>query len=144
MGDEGRLYVSEEIVPAYKSLLRDADLILPNAFEAELLSGIKIESRKSLVTAITELHKVYQLPHIIITSVRIALAGEKHNSSSSSSDDLVVCGSSCKSGQHRTLLNSRSLTLLTSLIQTIRLVSFLSTSLPYRSSSLEQATCSLR
>lgn len=35
MGDEGKIYVSEEVVPAYKSLLRDADLILPNQFEAE-------------------------------------------------------------------------------------------------------------
>ena len=35
MGDDGRLYVSEEVVPVYKNLLRDADLILPNQFEAE-------------------------------------------------------------------------------------------------------------
>ena len=35
MGDEGRLYVSEAVVPAYRALLRDADLILPNLFEAE-------------------------------------------------------------------------------------------------------------
>ena len=35
MGDEGRIYVNEDVVPAYKSLLRDADLILPNQFEAE-------------------------------------------------------------------------------------------------------------
>lgn len=35
MGDEGRLYVNEDVVPAYKSLLRDADLILPNQFEVE-------------------------------------------------------------------------------------------------------------
>lgn len=35
MGDNGRLYVSEEVVPAYKGLLQYADLILPNQFEAE-------------------------------------------------------------------------------------------------------------
>lgn len=35
MGDQGRLYVNEDVVPAYKNLLRDADLILPNQFEAE-------------------------------------------------------------------------------------------------------------
>lgn len=34
MGDEGRLYIPEDEVPAYKSLLQDADLILPNQFEA--------------------------------------------------------------------------------------------------------------
>lgn len=35
MGDNGQLYVQEDVVPAYKSLLDDADLILPNQFEAE-------------------------------------------------------------------------------------------------------------
>ena len=35
MGDNGRLYVNEDVVPAYKSLLPCADLILPNQFEAE-------------------------------------------------------------------------------------------------------------
>lgn len=35
MGDEGQLYVQEDVVPVYKNLLRDADLILPNQFEAE-------------------------------------------------------------------------------------------------------------
>ena len=35
MGDQGRLYVNEDVVPAYKSLLWDADLIVPNQFEAE-------------------------------------------------------------------------------------------------------------
>lgn len=35
MGDDGRLYVNEDVIPAYKGLLRDADLILPNQFEAE-------------------------------------------------------------------------------------------------------------
>lgn len=35
MGDNGRLYVAEDCVPAYKSLIPFADLILPNQFEAE-------------------------------------------------------------------------------------------------------------
>ena len=35
MGDQGELYVSEDVVPVYKNLLREADLILPNQFEAE-------------------------------------------------------------------------------------------------------------
>ena len=38
MGDEGRLYVSEEVIPLYKSLLRDAHLVLPNQFEAEYVA----------------------------------------------------------------------------------------------------------
>ena len=35
MGDDGRLYVSDDVIPIYKNLLHDADLILPNQFEAE-------------------------------------------------------------------------------------------------------------
>ena len=35
MGDEGRLYVNEDVVPFYRRLLRDADLVLPNQFELE-------------------------------------------------------------------------------------------------------------
>jgi len=35
MGDDGRLYIPEDEVPAYKMLLRQADLILPNQFETE-------------------------------------------------------------------------------------------------------------
>jgi pyridoxine kinase len=35
MGDNGKLYVAEEVVPMYKTLIRSADLILPNQYEAE-------------------------------------------------------------------------------------------------------------
>lgn len=35
MGDQGRLYVNEDVVPAYKKIVPHADLILPNQFEAE-------------------------------------------------------------------------------------------------------------
>lgn len=44
MGDDGRLYIPEEEVPAYKELLREADLILPNQFEAEYdIHGVAME-----------------------------------------------------------------------------------------------------
>lgn len=35
MGDNGNLYVAQDVVPAYKKLIAHADLILPNQFEAE-------------------------------------------------------------------------------------------------------------
>jgi pyridoxine kinase len=35
MGDNGRLYVAEDVPTAYKNIIKDADLILPNQFEAE-------------------------------------------------------------------------------------------------------------
>lgn len=74
MGDNGRIYVAEETVPAYKSLLRDADLILPNQFEAELLSDTKIHDLATMRQAIATLHKAYQVPHVLITSIRLPAA----------------------------------------------------------------------
>ena len=35
MGDQGRLYVSEGVVPIYRSLISHADMIVPNQFETE-------------------------------------------------------------------------------------------------------------
>ncbi|KAF2750584.1 Ribokinase-like protein [Sporormia fimetaria CBS 119925] len=71
MGDNGKLYIPEDEVPQYKSLLREADLILPNQFEAELLSDTTITDLPSLATAIQVLHTKYQVPHVIITSLRL-------------------------------------------------------------------------
>lgn len=71
MGDNGRIYVAEDTVPAYKSLLKDADLILPNQFEAELLSDVKIHDLASMEQAISKLHQAYSLPHVLITSIRL-------------------------------------------------------------------------
>lgn len=99
MGDEGRLYVNEDIVPAYRTLLNDADLILPNAFEAELLSEIKITDMASLTAAITKLHKTYQIPHILVTSLRLPTeAAEASKSQEGLRESLIVVGSSCRSG----------------------------------------------
>jgi len=38
MGDQGRLYVNEDVLPVYKSIIHLADLIVPNQFEAECVS----------------------------------------------------------------------------------------------------------
>ncbi|KAI4869258.1 Ribokinase-like protein [Hypoxylon rubiginosum] len=75
MGDNGRLYVADDVVPAYKSLIHYADLILPNQFEAELLSGVKITDSASLEQAIRVLHQEYGVPHVVITSVSLPLSG---------------------------------------------------------------------
>ena len=63
------LYIPSDCVPAYKNIIRSADLILPNQFEAETLSGVQITSFEDLLTAIATLHKLYQIPHVIITSI---------------------------------------------------------------------------
>ncbi|KAL8694970.1 MAG: hypothetical protein Q9218_000442 [Villophora microphyllina] len=70
MGDEGRIYVSKDVVPAYRDLVRNADLIVPNQFEAELLSDIKIMSMSGLTEAVAKLHRDHRIPHVIVTSIR--------------------------------------------------------------------------
>lgn len=45
MGDNGKIYVAEDVVPAYKSLIPYADLILPNQFEAEYELSTTVGSR---------------------------------------------------------------------------------------------------
>ena len=101
MGDNGRIYVAEDTVPAYKSLLRSADLILPNQFEAELLSDVKIHDLTTMKQAIKKLHQAHKVPHVLITSVR--LPPTTSNTPTSSSEDpstsakLSVIGSTATS-----------------------------------------------
>lgn len=44
MGDQERLYVGEDVVPVYRSLLTLADLIVPNQFEAEYVPDTLISA----------------------------------------------------------------------------------------------------
>lgn len=101
MGDNGRIYVAEEIVPVYKSLLKDADLILPNQFEAELLSDVKIHDLATMKQAITKLHQAHKTPHVVITSIRLAPTASPTTAhvelSESASAELAIIGSTATS-----------------------------------------------
>ncbi|CRG92471.1 pyridoxine kinase [Talaromyces islandicus] len=92
MGDLGRLYVSEDVVPAYKKAIRHADLILPNQFEAEVLSGVKISTVADITAAITAIHATYSIPHVIVTSVQLSRLG-----SSTPASTLTIIGSTIRS-----------------------------------------------
>jgi pyridoxine kinase len=72
MGDDGALYVAEEVVPIYKSIIPFADIILPNQFEAEMLSDCKLDSIESITVCLKTLHQLYRVPHVVITSLRLA------------------------------------------------------------------------
>ncbi|KTW27883.1 pyridoxal kinase [Pneumocystis jirovecii RU7] len=87
LGDNGRLYVSSDVIPIYKQLLFICDLITPNQFEAETLSDKKISSFETLLTCLKSLHKSYCLKHIVVTSIRFG-ADDK---------ELHIIASSCKS-----------------------------------------------
>ncbi|CBF89843.1 hypothetical protein AN0270.2 [Aspergillus nidulans FGSC A4] len=114
MGDQGRLYVNDDVVPAYKNIIQHADLILPNQFEAEyyprpiparsprdttnstrVLSGIQITSLETLAKAITALHETYNIPHVIITSVQLSklLPSPENPSPDSTQNLLTIIGS---------------------------------------------------
>jgi len=71
MGDNGNLYVAPDVVPVYRSLAHHADLVLPNQFEAELLSEVPITDMASISRAIQVMHERYGIPHIVITSVSL-------------------------------------------------------------------------
>ncbi|KAH9981946.1 Ribokinase-like protein [Russula compacta] len=69
IGDAGRLYVSPEVIPIYRSLLPKASIITPNWFEVETLTDTKIEDGASLRKALTILHETYSVPNVVISSI---------------------------------------------------------------------------
>ncbi|CAH0398327.1 unnamed protein product [Chilo suppressalis] len=57
MGDNGEMYVPKEILPVYRDIVVPlADILTPNQFEAELLTGINITDLTEAMKAIGALH----------------------------------------------------------------------------------------
>jgi pyridoxine kinase len=71
MGDDGQLYVAEEVVPIYKSIIPKADVILPNQYEAEWLSDCKLDTIDSITSCLARLHQIYKVKNIVISSLRL-------------------------------------------------------------------------
>eukprot|EP00210_Caulerpa_lentillifera_P005533 g5292.t1 len=76
MGDDGQLYTPQELLEVYQTqILPIADILLPNQFEAELLTKIKITDIASAQLACQKLHSLG--PHtIILTSLNDPIAPE--------------------------------------------------------------------
>lgn len=70
MGDEGQLYVNEDVIPEYKRLVlspdSSVDIITPNQFELETLYGDTITTPEQLKSALLQLHTT--IPVIVVTS----------------------------------------------------------------------------
>jgi pyridoxine kinase len=65
MGDGGRLYVSEAVAEAIAGeLVPRADLITPNAWELERLSGVAVEDTDAAIAAVRRLR-----PPVLVSSV---------------------------------------------------------------------------
>ncbi|KAK7168734.1 hypothetical protein R3I93_004896 [Phoxinus phoxinus] len=59
LGDNGAMYVPENLVPIYRDkVVPAADIITPNQFEAELLTGRSINSEKDAVEVMNLLHSM--------------------------------------------------------------------------------------
>ncbi|XP_060944455.1 pyridoxal kinase-like [Limanda limanda] len=59
MGDQGAMYVPEELLPVYRDkVVPLADILTPNQFEAELLTGRKIKTEEDALEVMELLHKM--------------------------------------------------------------------------------------
>ena len=57
LGDHGKLYVPEGLVNVYKDkVIHQATILTPNQFECELLTGVKIETKRDAIAACNILH----------------------------------------------------------------------------------------
>ncbi|KAG6456617.1 pyridoxal kinase [Manduca sexta] len=57
MGDNGKMYVPEDILPVYRDVLVPlADIITPNQFEAELMTGMPMKDLDGALKIIQALH----------------------------------------------------------------------------------------
>ena len=57
LGDHSRLYLPQQLVPLYRELVVPlADTLTPNAFEAQLLSGIEVHTEADALVACAALH----------------------------------------------------------------------------------------
>jgi len=75
MGDDGRMYVSDDVVPIYRDILLPlATIITPNWYETQLLTGIEIRDLASIQAAFKVLHTTYGIPHVVISSLPIGTA----------------------------------------------------------------------
>lgn len=71
LGDNGKLYVSKDVIPVYEEMLRSGlvNLVTPNQFEMEVLTGIKIDSFQTLKLAILEFNNRFKVQNVVVTSV---------------------------------------------------------------------------
>ncbi|KAF4087219.1 hypothetical protein AMELA_G00093120 [Ameiurus melas] len=85
MGDNGSMYVPEALLPVYRNkVVPVCNIITPNQFEAELLTGRKISTEKEAVEAMDLLHAMGPNTVVITSSDLISSLGDQY---------LVVLGS---------------------------------------------------
>lgn len=73
LGDNGKLYVNEDVVPVVKKILESGHVALttPNQLEFELLTDTKLTSWDSVKQAFTTFHELYPVKQAVLTSVSV-------------------------------------------------------------------------
>ncbi|KAM4561693.1 pyridoxal kinase-like [Fundulus diaphanus] len=101
MGDHGALYVPENLLPVYKNkVVPLADILTPNQFEAELLTGRKIKTEDDAVEVMDLLHEMGP-DTVVLTSTDlpskhgdqflVALGSQKTRNPDGTSSSQKIC-----------------------------------------------------
>ncbi|XP_066478516.1 pyridoxal kinase [Tiliqua scincoides] len=103
MGDkwsgEGCMYVPEDLLPVYKNkVVPVADIITPNQFEAEILTGRKIHTEKEAIEVMDILHNMGPETVVITSSDLQAPSGN---------DYLIALGSQRRTAANGTIVTQR-------------------------------------
>lgn len=75
MGDDGHLYVASSVIPAYEEILKSGavNIITPNQFETEILTGIKFEDPDVFTSSqrvVAKLFEKYKVPNVVVSSIK--------------------------------------------------------------------------
>ncbi|KAI8520559.1 pyridoxal kinase-like [Branchiostoma floridae x Branchiostoma belcheri] len=90
MGDRGFMYVPKELLPVYQEkIIPHADLITPNQYEAELLTGMSIKTKADAIQAMDMFHEK-GVQSVVLSSCEF-----------DSSDTLVLLGSQINGGEKK-------------------------------------------
>lgn len=89
MGDDGEFYVPKELVEVYKTVvIPKADVVTPNQFETEQLTGIKVETTEDARRACEALHEMG--PSVVFMTSAILKEGDNNKGSDDDADDKII------------------------------------------------------
>lgn len=73
LGDNGKFYVNEAVIPIYKELLSSGyvTVITPNQFEFQVLTGVEIRCLEDLKHAIEQFNNQFNVSDVIISSINL-------------------------------------------------------------------------
>ncbi|KAM4558118.1 pyridoxal kinase-like [Odontesthes bonariensis] len=78
MGDHGAMYVPEKLLPVYKNkIVPLADILTPNQFEAEILTGRKINTKADAIEVMDLLHEMGPDTVVLTSTDLLSKLGEQ-------------------------------------------------------------------